>query len=162
MDPRSIGLCPQGIESSWCRFRISLVASARAVRKDLSHPKGESYNHELFVKLVSTGTGKFTSVGRELFSEFLAGISPSVSVVQKTLTAVGFGPTRIAQPIKSSSTVCLLPGSHPKTMRCPGIEPSPSAWKADILTTRPTTLTFLPAAAAAGNACKNEESRKSA
>ena len=25
-------------------------------------------------------------------------------------------------------------------MRCPGIEPGPSAWKADILTTRPTTL----------------------
>ena len=24
-------------------------------------------------------------------------------------------------------------------MRCPGIEPGPSAWKADILTTRPTT-----------------------
>ena len=54
------------------------------------------------------------------------------------------------------------PGSHPKTMRCPGIEPGPSVWKADILTTRPTTLTFLPAAAAAGNVCKNEESRKSA
>ena len=27
-----------------------------------------------------------------------------------------------------------------KTMRRPGIEPGPSAWKADILTTRPTTL----------------------
>ena len=27
-------------------------------------------------------------------------------------------------------------------MRCPGIEPGPSAWKADILTTRPTTLLF--------------------
>ena len=25
-------------------------------------------------------------------------------------------------------------------MRRPGIEPGPSAWKADILTTRPTTL----------------------
>ena len=26
-----------------------------------------------------------------------------------------------------------------KNLRCPGIEPGPSAWKADILTTRPTT-----------------------
>ena len=28
-------------------------------------------------------------------------------------------------------------------MRCPGIEPGPSAWKADILTTRPTTQSLL-------------------
>jgi hypothetical protein len=27
-----------------------------------------------------------------------------------------------------------------RVMRRPGIEPGPSAWKADILTTRPTTL----------------------
>ena len=28
-------------------------------------------------------------------------------------------------------------------MRRPGIEPGPSAWKADILTTRPTTLLLI-------------------
>ena len=32
-------------------------------------------------------------------------------------------------------------------MRRPGIEPGPSAWKADILTTRPTTLAKVPAIA---------------
>ena len=48
--------------------------------------------------------------------------------------------------ICSLNHVSLYFKAKSKNMRRPGIEPGPSAWKADILTTRPTTPLLLRSA----------------
>ena len=46
-------------------------------------------------------------------------------------------PRRVSTDFSSAAVAGAL--TIEKNLRCPGIEPGPSAWKADILTTRPTT-----------------------